>query len=77
MEDWKKRYIHEKDVRDSQLESLDLPPVVDPKFGTLKKGPANMWIRFEGKKFWELMNAKNHTSCLFEDCKCSKAKTND
>lgn len=72
MEEWKRRYVHERDMRDSQLESLGLPPIKDDKFGTLTVAPESVWRRFNGPKFWPLMKEKGHTSCRFESCECRK-----
>jgi hypothetical protein len=72
MEDWKRRYEHERDVRDSLLASLGLPGLEDKVFGVLTPAPKSAWMRFDGPKFWPIMKAKGHTSTVFEDCACRR-----
>jgi hypothetical protein len=72
-EEWQLRYEHERDVRDCQMESIGLTPLVDDKYGTLKVPPPSIWLRFNGSAFWSLMRKKGHTSCEFDACNCKKS----
>ena len=72
MKDWELRYIHARDVRDAQLESLGLPPIVGERFGELTFAPELVWRRFDGPKFWPIFRGKGHTSTAFDECQCRK-----
>lgn len=70
MEEWERRYVHERDVRDAQLKSRGLPPITGEQYGTLKAEPKNLWMKFDGRTFWPALKEKGHTSVVYEDCEC-------
>ena len=69
MEEWERRYKHDKDRRDAQCISLGIPIPENEEHGTLKpiKG---LWMRFNGKSFWKEFEARGHTRGVYEECEC-------
>lgn len=71
MQQWEKRYLHEKAARDSQCEALGVPIPKDEKYGVLKH-VQELWRRFNGKEFWSRFESRGHDCAIFEQCKCSR-----
>ncbi len=74
MEEWEKRYLHEKDYRDSMYDSLGMPIPEDEEYGTLKITMTTDYRSFKGLVFWPDFESKGHTSTSYEKCACSKQK---
>ena len=73
VEKWKKRYLHDKAMRDAQCESLGIPIPDDkdvPEYSFTT--PKNLFSKFNGKKFWSIFNKSGHSRCIFEECSCFK-----
>lgn len=67
-EQWRKRMLHERAVVDAQLSSTDRPPVTHAE-GSVHV-PKNLFMKFNGTRFWNDLKAKGHTSASFETCSC-------
>ena len=72
MEEWEKRLIHERAVRDCHVKAGNIPPPSkpDPEGG--------IWTyhirRFNGVAYWKAMNETGHDYAEFQRCICSHQK---
>ncbi len=70
MQEWEKRFLHARDVRDLdvRLGFCSPPPEPDPEYGTLV--PAGPVRRFSGGTFWPALERLGHTAVGFSQCEC-------
>ena len=70
MQQWEKRYRHEKAVREALIKCGNKPsePIEDCPYGTLPKVKVR---QFNGEIYWGHMKDKGHSSSDFESCSCS------
>jgi hypothetical protein len=71
MEHWEKRLKHERDARDGFVKCGNkAPDRPDPPNSLIRVHPI---LRFNGKIFFQHMEAHGHDFASFEDCKCSRS----
>jgi hypothetical protein len=69
LEEWEKRYLHQRDMRDAQCISTGEPVPKDEKYGVIHLNN-KLWRVFRGKEFWEKFEEYGHDSTEFDKCKC-------
>lgn len=74
MQDWQKRMLHMKAVRNA----LALCNGKDPTSFKDTEGTLEVYnpmpFRWNGKVFWKHMETEGHTSSSYHACKCSSVK---
>ena len=70
MELWEITWKHDKDHIDSHLKSQGRPPTKDMGKGIIGTYPKNLFMKFNGSKFWPIFKSKGHDSCDPSKCKC-------
>lgn len=73
MEEWERRYLHEKAVIEIQCASIGLEAPANQGYGRLQR-PRGLWRRFCGPEFWKRMDEAGHTSIDFDECRCKKGE---
>lgn len=70
LEEWEKRYLHEKDIRDAKCFMNDIEPPKDSGYGSITREPRICQLRFNGKKFFEYLEKTGHSRARYEECSC-------
>ena len=77
MEQWEKRYLHAKAVRDAYYYMNGEEPPSGEQYGQLTFPSTYMLLRYNGDLFWEFMKKEGHDFCEFERCCCKRKAVNN
>jgi len=67
--DWEIKYLHDRDIVDSQCISLGLEPPEHPEGGVCNPNKL-LFSRIRGPEFWKEFKRRGHTCADFMLCKC-------